>query len=325
MSKLDKPTRIQINALLDLSDKGGFTTVSTYIINACKQLDTQDFITLDGFYCYPVKTLRDILSTYAKDSKIHVHPIVGWDKTFVEEFVEDNNKLSGKRSTRWAWTLHPHYNVIALREHGTPSIQRLYPTRREDITTHVAELTTENITETHNAIDKWIEKAICKDKIAITFHPDLVKSGGNIAADGYRIHYSDSAYQCEFSKRDECMQFITDGRKNDNVVTLDSKAVKQLSAGCKQALKIKATGIYLSVNGSLDYRATDGETEVTGNINAGYTHEGADILFYINARYLLDAISLPGQITIKIKHDNAPVYITDGSHEAIVMPLHMDK
>jgi DNA polymerase III sliding clamp (beta) subunit (PCNA family) len=236
---------------------------------------------------------------------------------------------AGNHYTKDAGDFTATYNTIALREHGTPSIQRLYPTRRENITTHVAELTTEDITIEHHNSDAWVDKAALHKLTNVddaAGRGKYLKSAGSIATDGYRLHHSpDITTRIVDWDTTSAMQFITDGRKNDNVVTLDAKAARQLIAGCKQALKIKATGIYLSVNGSLDYRATDGETEISGNINAGYAHEGADILFYINARYLLDAISLPGQITIKIKHDNAPVYITDGSHEAIVMPLHMDK
>ena len=45
--KTDKPTRIQINAKLDLSGLGGFTTTALHLVSACKQLDKNDYIT-DG-------------------------------------------------------------------------------------------------------------------------------------------------------------------------------------------------------------------------------------------------------------------------------------
>ena len=323
MSKLDKPTRIQINALLDLSDKGGFTTVSTYIINACKQLDTQDFITLDGFYCYPVKTLRDILSTYAKDSKIHVHPIVGyelqryWMLGSVE--VEEDNRGKVDKNAVLHERFIPHYNVIAIREHGTLSIQRLYPTRREDITSFVCELTTEDITETL-VKDSWIARAISKDDAQ-------PQHGGNFAADGYRLHYNAALPELDYCelRASSIKTILTPAREYPNQVTLNAAAVKELITACKLAKKGKRT-FRISVNGTMELSTTSEEYgNWSASISKGYTHTGEDVTLAINPAYLMDALDKPHDITMRMIDGKHPVYITDGTRESVIMNMQLDK
>ena len=73
--KNDKPDKIQITAKVSLHASGGFYTSAAGLSAACKMLEKKDYITLDGFYCYPVETLSAILSTYDKDSRVDVYPV----------------------------------------------------------------------------------------------------------------------------------------------------------------------------------------------------------------------------------------------------------
>jgi hypothetical protein len=312
--KTDKPERIQINALLDLSGKGGFTTISTYIINACKQLDPKDYLTFDGFYCYPVKTLRDILSTYAKDSKIHVHPVVGW--------MRNGEFSAGNHYTKDAGDFTATYNTIAIREHGTPSIQRLYPTRREDITTHVAELTTEDITETP-VKDPWIARAISKDDA----QPQLMIHGGNFAADGYRLHYNAALPELDYCevRASSIKTILTPAREYPNQVTLNAAAVKELITACKLAKKGKHI-FRISVNGTMELSTTSEEYgNWSASISKGYNHTGEDVTLAINPGYLMDALDKPRGVTMRMIDGKHPVYITDGTRESVIMTMQLDK
>lgn len=111
----------------------------------------------------------------------------------------------------------------------------------------------------------------------------------------------------------------------------------------------------VSVNGSLKYSATcegngsvDGEwttmqwetsrktafpvvssykTAKTGGVTIStvkveYAHEGRDLEFGVNPKFLADALAGMDQtVTVKCNAKNAPLYITDGTREAVLMPV----
>ncbi len=54
-----------------------------------------------------------------------------------------------------------------------------------------------------------------------------------------------------------------------------------------------------------------------------YAHTGRDVQFGINPRFLLDALSgMEGEtVTLRTPARNAPVYLTDGTREAVIMPI----
>lgn len=54
-----------------------------------------------------------------------------------------------------------------------------------------------------------------------------------------------------------------------------------------------------------------------------YTHTGRDVEFGINPRFLIDALSgmESDVVTVRTAARNAPVYLTDGTREAVIMPV----
>ena len=175
-------------------------------------LDKKDFVTLDGFNCYPVNTLSAILNTYDKQARVDVYPVTQnkrvdyWREIESKEEVESRGKYPEAHPNKYelAQRYEPVYNVLAIREHGPPSTQRIYSIPRADVTTFIAELTTEDVNIMHNTGDAWVNKAVADKK---NIHEELEISGGNIASDGFRIHYSGSVYnQREYAKRDDCMK-----------------------------------------------------------------------------------------------------------------------
>ena len=348
--KTDKPERISINAKIDLSGKGGFTTTALHLLTACKQLDKADYLTFDGSYCYPVRTLSAILGTYAKDSIVHIHPVTAWrpdqDEVFVENSAESYIRKEDKRGHyEWKKTLIPIYNVIELRERWNgnrrpeASKQRVYPQPCNVVTVahsievlndsngkvtkwipaaHVAELTTEEVTD-KPINDTWVGLATSKDDA----RPALMVHGGNFATDGFRLHYSPDLPELPHELRTSCIKDILGkARNNSNTITLNQRAVKELITACKLAKKNKHA-LRMSVNGSLELTIPGDDGDTIRSITEGYTHSGADLKTAINPRFLMEAIDKPGNITIKLVAECAPVYITDGHREAVVMALNV--
>jgi hypothetical protein len=317
--KIDKPERIQIKAQLDLSGLGGWKTPARQLLDGCKRLDRDDFITFDGFYCYPVKTLRAILETFERDSMVHIHPGKAYSMTF-------QDVSPAFQPEQWQPVYTPVYNALALREDHSASIQRIYSARRETVAAWVAEFTTESI-DNAPPVDPWVEKAVLKK--AVRFDQDsYLTSAGNIATDGYRIHYNPRLFNRKDSPwRERAERFIVSGRDYPNIITLDGHATQQLIKACRLAVKQKGPFI-LNVNGKLEYSIQDDNVEsaqaisTEGSITVGYQHSGKDVKFRINPHYLLDAIGKPGKVTtIRILSNRDPVYVTDGSREALIMPI----
>jgi hypothetical protein len=119
----------------------------------------------------------------------------------------------------------------------------------------------------------------------------------------------------------------------------------------------RTPALKIGVNGSMTYRATDEENgSVSGEWNTmtfetsrktsfpvvssyklgkgmstfytvkvEYSHTGRDVEFAINPRFLLDTLSgfESDTVTIRTNAKNAPVYLTDGTREAVIMQICM--
>jgi hypothetical protein len=70
------------------------------------------------------------------------------------------------------------------------------------------------------------------------------------------------------------------------------------------------------------YRLGKGQTKYN-TCRVTYSHTGRDVEFSINPRFLLDALSgmESESVTVRTAARNAPIYLTDGTREAIVMPF----
>lgn len=59
-------------------------------------------------------------------------------------------------------------------------------------------------------------------------------------------------------------------------------------------------------------------------VKVEYSHEGQDLDFGISPKYLLEAIEGMGEtVTLKINVRNSPLHVTDGTREAIIMPIRL--
>ena len=318
--KTDKPTTLHIDARLTMGGAGGFISPVVSLLSACKQLDKVDYVTLDGFYCYPVKTLAAILSTYAKDSTVVINPVTGWTR-----YDSAHNWLSADDAI-------PVYNVLALRErvgrHPVESTQKIYPVRCDSITSDyktaksvICTLTSDDITDSQ-PIDPWIGKAASKDDP----RPALMAHGGNFASDGFRLHYNAAlpALPYESLRESALKDILSPAKKYNNTITLNAAAARELITACKLAKKEHRI-LRMSVNGSLELTTTSEEFgEYHQTITDGYTHSGPDVTLAINPQYIMEAIDKPHPVKIVIRDGNSPVYVTDGEREAVIMTMRIN-
>jgi hypothetical protein len=169
--------------------------------------------------------------------------------------------------------------------------------------------------------DPWLQRAVSKDPV----RPDFGKVGGNIATDGYRIHYRRDLEQREYPRREQVETLLASARRAQNtIVHLSAAALRDLLKVCNRAKKMKSS-LHLSFNGNIEYafevsQYSDDETMSTGKIISGYYHSGADVDVILNPKYLEEAIDKPTDKTwILVGAGKSYVYLTDGiCREALI-------
>jgi len=172
------------------------------------------------------------------------------------------------------------------------------------------------------APDPWLKRACSKDKA----RPQLLTVWGNMATDGMRVHY-DTRLEPSDPPFPRDMSFIMDpARKNANMATIK---VKPFIQAVKQAKVICNWRVKLQFNGRLDLIAKSEELgESIIPLQSGYDHAGEDCTLAINPAFLLDALSgFTDEVYFCMNEqrpDKCPVYITDGTREAVIMPLTLE-
>jgi len=170
--------------------------------------------------------------------------------------------------------------------------------------------------------DPWLKRACSKDK---NRPEELLPVWGNMATDGYRVHY-DKSLEPSDPPFPRDMSFIVDpARLNSNIATIQ---VKPFIQAIKQARVINKDILRLSFNGRLELIA---KSEELGDsiipLESGYEHAGDDCIIGINPAFLLDALSGFDNEVYFCLADNTPekrpVYLTDGTREAVIMPLNL--
>jgi DNA polymerase III sliding clamp (beta) subunit (PCNA family) len=84
----------------------------------------------------------------------------------------------------------------------------------------------------------------------------------------------------------------------------------------------------LSFNVHLDIIASSeesGETRIP--VTCGYQYTGPACTIAINPRFMIDALSMADNVLFAMDPTNTthkPVYITDGSREAVIMPMNLE-
>lgn len=201
---------------------------------------------------------------------------------------------------------------------------------------------------------KFLIAALGTKKSSINFDCSVIH--GNLSTDQYRIHRDNSVSPVNddpMTQRVNDCGYIPSQKRNPCTISR-----VDLITACKRALALRDEWdrnnkrnptLFCSVNGSFTYRAQNESVGSTyGEINDGekitdkvtpiknglkyhshvsvYRHENAEkvVDFGINPRYLLDALSNMEGDTVTFDPGtgrNHPIYITDGTREAVIMPV----
>lgn len=188
----------------------------------------------------------------------------------------------------------------------------------------------------------WLQKATSKNK------PKFAVIHGNAATNGERIH-RDNSLPANYEEIDFNIYIPAKPRNRATISRAD------LTNAAKQALALRPwndraykPAIRFSMNGAFTYSAeTNGTGRISGEIVDGYNfvekfpnyngkggkshrmtyqhHGETPSEFALNPQYLLDALSGMEGETVELDAPNrtAPVYITDGTHEAVIMPVNL--
>jgi hypothetical protein len=309
----DKPTTMYIG---NVKKNDTIRTLPATLIGALATMDRADWVTFDFFpgYAFPIRPLKDWTNIVAKNreaitieadhntGKITIHdndPVTPGTATFCGAPVNEKDLNTDDKDT-------PPFYTPVRQGHGNYCKPGYLLTIQ----------TTEPEQEAEKTVsDPWIAKAASKD----TFRPQMCRHYGNIATDGFRIHYdaSLSGETTPFNWRvilDPCKAYT-------NLATVSNA---DLVRACK-SVKRFAECITLTLNGSLQYSAQSDDAGTTaGEITRNYSHTDDDLTVKINAKYILDALSgMEDTVIISGRGSNYPVYITDGKREAVVMPVRM--
>jgi hypothetical protein len=185
----------------------------------------------------------------------------------------------------------------------------------------VASLVNGDVVEPTPPVNPWLQRACSKDKA----RESLMTVWSNRSTDGFRLHLDNSLPDPSPLPPWDIDPIIAPCRDNPNVAILQ---VKPLTAAIKQAMAINKDILRMSFNGRLELIARDednGDTHIT--MESGYQYSGPDALVAINPKFLLDAISgMEPEFIFALAEDSAkrPVYITSGTREVVIMPLHLD-
>ena len=192
------------------------------------------------------------------------------------------------------------------------------PDREKDFITH---LHNGNVAAVTPAADPWLTKACSKDKQ----REALLNVWSNIAADGFRMHRDSRLPDPDPAPPWDYSSIIDPARLNSNMATIK---VKPFIQAVKQARVICDWLVKLQFNGRLELVA---KSEELGDsiipMESGYEHAGDDCTIALNPAFLLDALAgFPDEFYFCMNEqrpDISPVYLTDGTREAVIMPINL--
>jgi len=178
--------------------------------------------------------------------------------------------------------------------------------------------------------DPWLFKATLKDKN--DGRDSLRRIWGNAASDGIRIHYDPRLPASTTKPPYDFNSYLVNGRKNSLTVSV---RVKDLIKGIKQAGSInKKSDLQVSLGLKLKLRTKSDDNGTTcvvlDQTNHGYNPPGLDVWFWIDQKFILDALAgFSDEVIIALKGCKAPqlqpVYFTDGTREAVIMPKYCEE
>ena len=185
----------------------------------------------------------------------------------------------------------------------------------------IAQLHNGSVSEVIPPPDPWLKRACSKDK----YREALLNVWSNIASDGFRVHRDPRLPNPDPLPPWNYSIIIEPARLNSNMATIK---VKPFIQAIKQARVINKDILRLQFNGRLELVA---KSEELGDsiipMVSGYEHAGDDCTLAINPAFLLDALSgFDNEVYFCMdgkRPDKCPVYITDGTREAVIMPLNL--
>jgi hypothetical protein len=299
----DKPNVINFANRHESQNRARFAPSA--FLDAIKPLDRCDYIHFSEGQQVNVGTLRDVLNTWDKST-------AGSFTATPEGLIMCDGGLPVSQQTLY-WR---KIDRIELTDDGA---QYCCP-HNENKTVFLAQLDLDAEISHDPKVNPWLLKAVSKYKE----RPLLQKVYGNaLACDGWRLHHDLSQPDPTDFPKDWRAVYPPKG----NTATI--KDAKILAAAVKTAKAINKDVILLSVNGKMDISALDatdwGEKRLTpvsqSTITEGYTHSGQDVKLAIDPRFVLDALSgMKGKIALTLGGPNAPLQISDGHYEAVIMP-----
>ncbi len=161
---------------------------------------------------------------------------------------------------------------------------------------------------------------------------ELTHHYGKFGTNGYRIHIDPTLPLIKTNPVEKVLAetvetLLSLTAKYETLITIDPKKFIQ---ACKAAKAIRKNSVKISVNGSLELKSLGDEWKDNNagtnrlSTESGYTHTGPDTSFSINPAYLIDALSgMTSEIILSAKNEKHPIYITDGTREALIMPMNL--
>jgi len=159
----------------------------------------------------------------------------------------------------------------------------------------------------------WIDKAVSKDPHRAQW---LQSNAGELSADAFRIHRVVNGKYQDGELLNQLNSINLLNAPNENMAIADAD---ELRKAVRSAMKQNKETIRLYVNGTLEI-STDNDNGRMQTTLKKYEHQGENITMLFNPRYLMDALSImEGEIVMSMKESVSPLYISDGSFEAVIM------
>lgn len=181
--------------------------------------------------------------------------------------------------------------------------------------------------------NSWLVKAA---KVPDKFNtlPELCKVYGNIASDGYRLHYDPSLPEIPAPDRLSRLfnTTIEPCHHYQDMATVNTKNLMKAIKGVKKFTSKDHFYMSMSVNGQVECCVNNKDKgTITLQVEGEFTHSGKDFKVDIRPEFMIDALSGMGDTVIIASKPNKyptttgvhthPLYITDGTREAAIAPV----
>jgi hypothetical protein len=168
-------------------------------------------------------------------------------------------------------------------------------------------------------LDKWIAKAVGKDRDAPESQKWMRKHYGFFAADGFRIHMGSDLDEIEhegYAPPEVTLNFITKIQKSKNCPSIFHSAQLKQAVKTASVFNKKCVGMKLKPR-KMDVISLTDEKKENGKTTIGHKYTGKAIVAYFNPKFMLDALSgMKGEVTLRLV--DTAIWMKCGSREAFI-------